>query len=65
LQSSNNKHFYVNPTALNQLGGELFAEWFAKDCEGETTVVVQSMDSAELETLLKACIGYSMTLIHR
>jgi len=57
--------FFVNATQLKQLGGRLFRDWYDRECQGEASIVVLSLDSKELSVLLEACCAYSTPTIHR
>ncbi|KAI6191721.1 N terminal Xaa Pro Lys N methyltransferase 1 [Aphelenchoides bicaudatus] len=62
--SSKNEYF-VNATALNELGGSLFKDWYTRECTGETTIVTTEFDDDELNVLLKACCAYSSIVVAR
>ena len=65
IYQSAGKNWFVNTNQLNALGGRMFKEWYERDCQGEQTAVVQSLNNDELEVLLKSCCAYTTPIVHR
>jgi hypothetical protein len=62
---TSSREFFVNVTQLKELGGRMFKDWYTRECQGESSVVVQQMDANELAILLEACCAYSTPIVHR
>ncbi|KAE9553295.1 hypothetical protein FO519_003461, partial [Halicephalobus sp. NKZ332] len=56
--------FYVNPSNLKKMGGEMFEKWFEDEVTHEDCSIVQKLAPDDLKLLLMATCGYSTIIIH-